>query len=208
MQYHINGGIYRVVFSGSTNSEFSGEHPGLIIRTLKEDDIYLVLPLTTYSKEKMEKVKRNGFGYHIKSTNSIARIDKMQITHVRDIKNRWLEKGIVKLHPDELKELTDKTIKYIQLSSDKTRKEYSKYYEQYNYLLGNFDKIINSQNIEDNIFIVSKTCDDFIVQCKKKEVNCLSLIDIQQIVIACCVGYRAIINFDDDFLRIKLLKTS
>lgn len=91
MQHIINGGIYRVVFDGKHDSEFTGEHPALILRTLKEDEIYIVVPLTSYTKQKMDKIKEKGYGYHIKSTNSIARIDKFQVLHNSSIKNRWKE---------------------------------------------------------------------------------------------------------------------
>jgi hypothetical protein len=43
----INGGIYNVTYNGTDISEFCGEHPSIIVRTLKEKEIYLVVPLTS-----------------------------------------------------------------------------------------------------------------------------------------------------------------
>lgn len=205
MQSIINGGIYRVCFSGNSASEFTGEHPALIIRTLKENDIYMVLPLTTYTKEKMDKVKRNGFGSRIKSTNSIARIDKYQVIHKNEIKNRWKEgSSYLKITPDELKQINTKVNKYITLSSDKAFKEYCKYYDLFNKVLDDFEKISAGQTNNDNIFKTTETENYKIFTCQKRALHWLSTKDIREIVAKCHGSTDFEIVIDSETLKIKL----
>jgi len=54
------------------------------------------------------------------------------------------------------------------------------------------------------IFTISKKDDELIVKCHKREINFLSLIDIQQIVVMCCTTHHANISSDNDFMLIKL----
>lgn len=49
IQRYVNGGVYSIEFRGRA-PEFNGIHPAVIIRTLKERDLYIVIPLTTYTK--------------------------------------------------------------------------------------------------------------------------------------------------------------
>ena len=65
IQRYVNGGIYSIEFRGSA-PEFNGIHPAIIIRTLKETDLYVVIPLTTYTSERWEKTKKHGLFYKIK----------------------------------------------------------------------------------------------------------------------------------------------
>jgi len=58
--------------------------------------------------------------------------------------------------------------------------------------------------IEVEIFTISKKDDELIVKCHKREINFLSLIDIQQIVVMCCTTHHANISSDNDFMLIKL----
>ena len=66
----ITGGVYAVDLHGTESYEFKGVHPALIVRMLKEEEMYYVVPLTTYTKERWDKCKRKGFGTRIISTNS------------------------------------------------------------------------------------------------------------------------------------------
>lgn len=179
----INGGIYKVVYNGIYGAEFIGEHPSLIIRTLKENEIYIVVPLTTYTKEKWEKIKRNGFGTRILSTNSIARIDKFQVIHRRDIKNRWIEgRTYLKVSPEELENVNNKLQEYVLLSSNKANREYSKYFEQYQVFSQDFTKIVSDNNNTDTIFNLNEKDKQKIFSCKKINVNSLTKLDIIEIV--------------------------
>ncbi len=136
----INGGVYAVDLKGTEPYEFKGVHPAMVVRTLKEEQMYVVVPLTTYTKERWEKCKRKGWGARILSTNSIARIDKMNIVSVKCIQGRYYNAGnMVIPEVEEIEKVLKKTIEYIELSNQKTLKEYGKYMEQ----RLEFERVIN-----------------------------------------------------------------
>ncbi len=179
----VNGGVYNVLYNGIYGAEFIGEHPSLIIRTLKENEIYLVVPLTTYTKEKWEKIKEKGFGIRIPSTNSIGRIDKFQVIHKRDIKNRWRDGDLyLKISLVELEKVNKKLQEYVLLSSNKAHKEYSKYFEQYQAFSQDFSTIISDNNNTNTIFNVNAKDKEIIFSCKKFNVNSLTKSDVVEIV--------------------------
>lgn len=135
MKNIINGAIYDVNLKGVDASEFKGSHPAVIVRTLKEEKIFFVVPLTTYTKDRWDKAKKVGFGKRILSTNSIARIDKMKIIHSRDIGGRWVDKqtnSFIHMTVDELLTLSKKVDEYLALSEKKALNEYQKYITNYN----------------------------------------------------------------------------
>ena len=124
----INGGVYAVDLGGTEAYEFKDVHPALVIRTLKEEQMYVVVPLTTYTEERWEKCKRKGFGVRILSTNSIARVDKMNIVSKKCIQGRYYNAGeVVIASVSEVEKLMKKVEKYIELSNEKMLKEYNKY---------------------------------------------------------------------------------
>lgn len=205
MQNIVNGGVYRITFRGGSDSEFSGDHPTVVIRTLKENDIYLVVPLTTYTKEKMEKAKRKGFGYRIKSSNSIARIDKLNIVHKNQIKNRWRDNNqTLIIKKDELSELNSKVNDYIRLTGDKATKEYSKYLDQYEKVFNDLSDVYTDQVKSNNMFNVSKIGDNVTITCKKRQVHWLSLKDIIDITKQFYTTNRVKVEIDNDNLLIKI----
>ena len=57
MKYIINSGVYSVDFKGTNNAEFNGTHPALILKSVKNEDMYYVIPLTTYTKERWKKYR-------------------------------------------------------------------------------------------------------------------------------------------------------
>ena len=89
MKKVINGCIYAIDLGGTEEYEFKGVHPAMVVRMLKEEKMYYVVPLTTYTKERWEKCKRQGFGCRIVSTNSIARVDKINIVTEKQIHSRY-----------------------------------------------------------------------------------------------------------------------
>ena len=89
----ITGGVYAVDLHGTEAYEFKGVHPAMIVRLLKEEKMYYVVPLTTYTKERWERCKRKGFGTRIISTNSIARIDKLNIVSEKQVQSRYYNGG-------------------------------------------------------------------------------------------------------------------
>ena len=108
MKKVINGCIYAIDLGGTEEYEFKGVHPAMVVRMLKEEKMYYVVPLTTYTKERWEKCKRQGFGCRVVSTNSIARVDKINIVTEKQIHSRY----------------------YIKLSNQKGLNEYKKFYSE------------------------------------------------------------------------------
>lgn len=210
VQKVINGGIYRVVFSSTNSSEFNGPHPAVIIRTLKENEIYLVVPLTTYTKEKMDKARRVGFGKHIFSTNSIARIDKIQVIHIDDIKGRWIDSNgmITKMSTEELTSLNEKLCEYIDLSSDKCEKEYSKYETQYAEVFTCLQSIVatNFQS-EQNLFNINNKGTAIELSSSVSNFYWLTKKDLEEIAKATCKSGFERLDFVDKVatIRIKLI---
>lgn len=184
MKKIINGGLYNVVFEGARSSEFNGGHPTLVIRTLKEKELYFAIPLTTYTKEKWNKIKRVGFGKQIESTNSIARIDKMQVIHESDIRNRWSDtSGITKIEPTDLVLLNNKILEYLKLSNENVENEYNKYCQQYDFIYANIKNILNSTvDIENNIFEFQSFGGKMKLQSEIYNFSLLSIADIKEII--------------------------
>lgn len=208
LQIVVNGGIYRVIFKGKHDSEFKGEHPALVIRTLKENEIYMVIPLTTYTKERMEKAKSKGFAIRLHSTNSIAKIDKYQIIHRTDIKNRWKDGTTsIKIRPEEFKKLNEKIEEYVRLSNQKAYKEYEKYCEQYERITTYLDDIYKEKESGENIFTIIENENEIILKCRKKEAYWLSLADLKEIVKS-SYNTNATVNIEDDFIIVKSSKNS
>ena len=52
MKKVINGCIYAIDLGGTEEYEFKGVHPAMVVRMLKEEKMYYVVPLTTYTKDK------------------------------------------------------------------------------------------------------------------------------------------------------------
>ena len=69
MKKVINGCIYAIDLGGTEEYEFKGVHPAMVVRMLKEEKMYYVVPLTTYTKERWEKCKRQGFGCRVVCNN-------------------------------------------------------------------------------------------------------------------------------------------
>ena len=127
----ITGGVYAVDLQGTESYEFKGVHPALIVRMLKEEKMYYVVPLTTYTKERWEKCKRKGFGTRIISTNSIARVDKMNIVSEKQVQGRYYNAGhLVIPTEDEIAAVLKRVEEYISLTDDKSNKEYGKFVTQ------------------------------------------------------------------------------
>ena len=50
MKYRIDSGIYAVDLEGTNDAEFNGQHPSIVIKSIKNEDMFYVIPLTTYTK--------------------------------------------------------------------------------------------------------------------------------------------------------------
>lgn len=128
MQDVINGGVYAVDLQGTESYEFKGIHPALVIKMLKEEKMYYVVPLTTYNKERWDKCKRKGFGTRIISTNSIARVDKLNIVSEKQVQSRYYNGGkLVIPTSNEVEAVMHRVEEYIKLADEKAERKYKKF---------------------------------------------------------------------------------
>lgn len=131
MRKVINGCIYAIDLGGTEEYEFKGVHPAMVVRMLKEEKMYYVVPLTTYTKERWEKCKRQGFGCRIVSTNSIARVDKINIVTEKQIHSRYYNsEKLVCAEPAEIEKVILRVEEYFKLSNQKGLNEYKKFYSE------------------------------------------------------------------------------
>ena len=131
MKKVINGCIYAIDLGGTEEYEFKGVHPAMVVRMLKEEKMYYVVPLTTYIKERWEKCKRQGFGCRIVSTNSIARVDKINIVTEKQIHSRYYNsEKLVCAEPAEIEKVILRVEEYFKLSNQKGLNEYKKFYSE------------------------------------------------------------------------------
>ena len=131
MKKVINGCIYAIDLGGTEEYEFKGVHPAMVVRMLKEEKMYYVVPLTTYTKERWEKCKRQGFGCRIVSTNSIARVDKINIVTEKQIHCRYYySEKLVCAEPAEIEKVILRVEEYFKLSNQKGLNEYKKFYSE------------------------------------------------------------------------------
>lgn len=131
MKKVINGCIYAIDLGGTEEYEFKGVHPAMVVRMLKEEKMYYVVPLTTYTKERWEKCKRQGFGCRIVSTNSVARVDKINIVTEKQIHSRYYNsEKLVCAEPAEIEKVILRVEEYFKLSNQKGLNEYKKFYSE------------------------------------------------------------------------------
>lgn len=207
MKTIINGGLYNVNFDGKESCEFKGEHPTLIVRTLKENDIYIAIPLTSYTKERWQKCKSKGFGIRILSSNSIARIDKFKVINKSSILNRWKSNNkTLKITFEELKNINTKLDNYITLSSAKCQKEYNYYIAQYDLLYSELLKTfqnkissIISKEVENNNITITIT---------KSNTSWICMNDLKELIADIYNYNNPIITISNDKITIKLVNFS
>lgn len=131
MKKVINGCIYAIDLGGTEEYEFKGVHLAMVVRMLKEEKMYYVVPLTTYTKERWEKCKRQGFGCRVVSTNSIARVDKINIVTEKQIHSRYYNsEKLVCAEPAEIEKVILRVEEYFKLSNQKGLNEYKKFYSE------------------------------------------------------------------------------
>lgn len=143
----VNSALYNVDLEGEDFGEFGGEHPTLVIRTKMEKDMYIAVPFTTYTKDRWEKMKKF-MCCRVKSTNSIARIDKIEVITVDKIKNRWRENGKLLIPTKEdLENVANKVLAYIQASFDMGIREYVSVNNTFMILSKEFENVIIQENV-------------------------------------------------------------
>lgn len=148
MKYMINSGIYSVNFEGTNNAEFNGIHPALILKSIKNQEMYYVIPLTSYTKERWKKYRKL-LCCRIVSIKSIARIDKMLIMHKSKIPKRWLEdEGLLVPTPNEISTVYNRILEYMKLSINTSMEEYGKFYKNYESLYNDFTELLTDPTVE------------------------------------------------------------
>lgn len=148
MKHIINSGIYSVDFKGTNNAEFSGTHPALILKSIKNTEMYYIIPLTTYTKDRWKKYRKL-LCCRIVSINSIARIDKILILHKDKIPKRWFENdGLLIPTPNEVKTVYNRIREYLLLSIDKSLDDYNNFYKNYETLYYDFMNLLTSPSLK------------------------------------------------------------
>lgn len=177
----VTGAVYAVDLHGTESYEFKGIHPALVVRMLKEEKMYYVVPLTTYTKERWEKCKRKGFGTRIISTNSIARVDKMNIVSEKQVQGRYSNAGhLVLPTEDEVTAVFARVEEYIYLTDNKANREYRKFFAQRSKFENDMDMIceknyagFSHRIIFDSNMVIFYPCSDL---------SFVSYVDIKDII--------------------------
>ncbi len=200
-------------FNSKTSSEFTGEHPSIIIRTVSIEDLYYIIPLTTFTNERWEKYKKQ-FGCRIISTGSIALVSKMQVRHKNNIKSRSvsnnLEPSLLLVpQPNEIKAVLDKLDTYISTATKKSYSMYNKFFNEYN-IFDNDCSCLNNINCgeftENSVFTLFKKSSDYIMlKLEGKTVKNLSIRDVSWILTK-HIPNKLSINYYQDYYLIKIEK--
>ncbi len=147
MEKFANAALYNVDLEGKDCGEFGGQHPTLVFRTKMEKEMYIAIPFTTYTPERWLKLK-SFMCCRVKSTNSIARIDKIEIITVNKITNRWRENGKLLIpSKEDLQTVIDKVMAYCLTSFNTGLRSYVSLNDEYETLSREFDDIIIKENI-------------------------------------------------------------
>lgn len=132
MKKIINSGIYEFDFQSDNDAEFFGNHPTLILKSIKNKEMFYVFPLTTYTEERWERYRKS-YCCRIATTNSIVRIDKVKVLHRLEIRNRWIKDDLFIIpKPEEIEAVYRKYREYIEFTTNASVKDYQKYYKCYN----------------------------------------------------------------------------
>lgn len=196
MKNIINGGIYDLNLHGTKDAEFDGNHPTIILKSIKNSEMYYVIPLTTYSEERWKILRRN-YCCRITSTNSIARIDKVKVLHRLEIHNRWISNDVfIMPTPEELNAVINRYLEYMNFTTSVAFEDYSKFYNNYNdlykFLYDTFEEYKFSNDVN-FIFSESSTVFTFsISRCSKVMFD-----DVKHIIYA-IIGKNDIINIRFD----------
>jgi len=153
MERCTNAALYNVDLEGKACGEFGGQHPTLVFRTKMEKDMYIAIPFTTYTPERWLKLK-TFMCCRVKSTNSIARIDKIEIITVNKITNRWRENGKLLIpSKEDLETIISKVMAYCQASFTAGLNNYISSTKSYEALSLEFNDIIIRENILKKSFL-------------------------------------------------------
>lgn len=204
MKKIINGGVYAVDLHGTEAYEFKGVHPAIVVRTLKEQKMYYVVPLTTYTEERWGKCKRKGFGVRIISTNSIARVDKINVVSEEQIQSRYYNSSkLVVPSMDEFKKVSDRVEEYFVLSDKKAQKEYSKYICQLDDFKNNIEQLCVIRNFNEYKYPYSVE-DSVTIKYPCNEVTYMNNSDIKNIIKDVFCADEVTITKENNWIVIKV----
>ena len=183
MKYIINSGIYTVDFKGLNNAEFNGTHPALILKSIKNQEMYYVIPLTSYTKKRWKEYRKL-LCCRIVSIGSIARIDKMLIMHKSKIPKRWFQDdNLLVPTPNEIITVYNRLKKYMELSINNSIVEYNKFYKSYEKLYHDFIKLSTSPSYNTlKIFGINIDDDYLYITYPLKNLSNLSFEDVKRII--------------------------
>lgn len=175
----VNGNLYNVDLNGDKDEEFDGQHPTLVIQMKEEERIYIVIPFTSYTDDRWNKLKKH-MCCRVKSTNSIARIDKIEIINMDEIQKPWKEAGNwLKISKEDLEFVCNKAVEYIKTSFNKGINEHNKYVEELANLELEFEDVIIKENIANsNLMTLKFENDDLYITISYIHMKKISINDI------------------------------
>lgn len=183
MKKVINGCIYAIDLGGTEEYEFKGVHPAMVVRMLKEEKMYYVVPLTTYTKERWKKCKRQGFGCRVVSTNSIARVDKINIVTEKQIHSRYYNsEKLVCAEPAEIEKVILRVEEYFKLSNQKGLNEYKKFYSEKKVFENKMHQFWIDNKFDDVYYNVKIEKGSIELELGKDEIRNLTFNDIVQVL--------------------------
>lgn len=206
MKSIINSGIYAVDLKGTNDAEFKGIHPSLIMQSIKNKEMYYVIPLTTYSKYKWKKL-RKFLCCRIVSINSIARIDKVQIIHKDRIPKRWMEgETLLVPTPNEILTVYNRLLEYTKLSTKKSIEEYNKFYKNYNTIYNSFTTLLSNPSTDLlKMYTIEIKGNDMYITFPLKYIEHISFEDVKRILWAIIGKDQMNVTFDKN-MNILLVK--
>ena len=206
MKSIINSGIYAVDLKGTNDAEFKGIHPSLIMQSIKNKEMYYVIPLTTYSKDKWKKL-RKFLCCRIVSINSIARIDKVQIIHKDRIPKRWMEgETLLVPTPNEILTVYNRLLEYTKLSTKKSIEEYNKLYKNYNTIYNSFTTLLSNPSTDLlKMYTIEIKGNDMYITFPLKYIEHISFEDVKRILWAIIGKDQMNVTFDKN-MNILLVK--
>lgn len=204
MKYIINSGIYDINWDGQNEAEFIGNHPTLILKSIKNKQMYYVFPLTTYTAERWEKYRKLNC-CRITSTNSIVRIDKVKVLHRLQIKNRWIKNDMFIIPtPEEVSVVYQKYIEYITTCVDSSVTDYRKYHENYNKLLKMLYESFVEYNFSDDLTF---KFDDNIIEFSLNLASKLTFDDIKHIIFSILGKENVSVTYNKEKLVVTITVT-
>ena len=206
MKSIINSGIYAVDLKGTNDAEFKGVHPSLIMQSIKNKEMYYVIPLTTYSKDKWKKL-RKFLCCRIISINSIVRIDKVQIIHKDRIPKRWMEgETLLVPTPNEILAVYNRLLEYTKLSTKKSIEEYNKFYKNYTTFYSSFTALLSNPSTDLlKMYTIEINGNDMLITFPLKYIEHISFEDVKRILWAIIGKDQMNVTYDKN-MNILLVK--